>query len=158
MADLNSTIVRGNLRVTEDITSQSLELSHSGIVNGHFIIKDGSLDLSSSSAGIAFNTQTNITNIQAGWVVVSPSNSSGSTDSRTVAFKNYDKGLGNWYVVATAGAYGGAVSPEAVNVTVTNISSSGFTVKGKRLATGSTSSNPATYVYYIAIKCTQTNS
>ena len=154
MAYLNSTIVRGNLRVTDDITSPSLELSHGGIVNGHFIIKDGSLDLGSAPTGIKFNTKAAyITNIEAGSVVVSPSNSSGSTASRTVAFKDYNKGLGTWYVVATAGTYGGAVSPEAVNVTVTDISSSGFTVNGKRLAAGSPSSgNPATKVYYIAIK------
>lgn len=155
MADLNSTIVRGSLRVTDDITSPSLELSHNGIVNGHFIIKDGSLDLGSAPAGIKFNTKAAyITNIEAGSVVVSPSNSSGSTDSTTVTFKDYNKGLGTWYVVATAGNFSGAVSPDRVVVTVTNISSSGFTVKGTRLAAGSTSagSNPATYVYYIAIK------
>ena len=67
MADLNSTIVRGNLRVTDEIISSSLELSDGGIVNGHFIIKDGSLDLGSAPAGIKFNTKAAyITNIEVG--------------------------------------------------------------------------------------------
>ena len=155
MADLNSTIVRGSLRVTDDITSPSLELSHGGIVNGHFIIKNGSLDLGSAPAGIKFNKKAAyITNIEAGYTSIPIQGSSGSTGSKTVTFKDYDKGSGSWYVVATAGNYGGAISSDDVNISITSISSSGFTVKGKRLANSSTGSgsNPTTFIYYIAIK------
>ena len=99
-----------------------------------------------------FNSTSHyITNIQAGSTSINVSNSSGASGSTTVKFQDYNKGNGYWYVVATAGNAGSSIIPEAVNIAVTSITSSGFTITGKRFASGG-GGNQAIRVDYIAIK------
>ena len=108
----------------------------------------GALDLSKAANGIAFSEKTNITNMQVGSATVNIAAAAGSTGTLTVAFKNYSKGSGSWFIVATPADGNG------VNVAITYIASSGFTIKCRRLAAASASQKTAK-VYYCAIKCQQ---
>ena len=106
----------------------------------------GALDLRKAPNGIAFNEKTNITNMQAGVATVNIAAANNSTGTLTVAFKDYAKGSGSWYIVATS------ADSNPVSVSITYIASNGFTIKCRRLAAGSSSST-STKVYYCAIKC-----
>lgn len=106
----------------------------------------GALDLTKAPNGIEFNSHIDITNMQVGAATVNIAAAEGSTGTLKVVFKDYQKGSGSWYIVATPADGNG------VNVAITYIASDGFTIKCRRLsAASSTSKN--TKVYYCAIKC-----
>ena len=112
----------------------------------------GTLSLAGAPNGIQFNSKDHyITNIQVGSASINIGSSSGSSGSATVQFQDYKKGNGHWYVVATAGDAGGSILPETVNIAISDISSSGFKITGRRLTSGG-GGNPTIRVAYIAIK------
>ena len=87
--------------------------------------------------------------MQAGTATVKVSSGDeGSTGTLTVAFKNYSKGRGTWIVVANSNDFYG------VNVDITSIGSSGFTIKCRRLSAALASTN-SIKVYYLAVKVLQ---
>lgn len=106
----------------------------------------GALDLTEATNGIEFNSHINITNMQVGAATVNIAATDGSTGTLKVVFKDYQKGSGSWYIVATSADF------NPVHVSITSIGSDGFTIKCRRLAAGSSSSKN-TKVYYCAIKC-----
>ena len=109
----------------------------------------GTLSLGAAANGIMFNSTSHyITNIQAGSVSLTLSTSSGSTATSTVRFQDYNKGNGHWYIVTTVGS--STNGPETVISCVSSVSSSGFTIKVKRIA--GTNGSPSCLVDYIAIK------
>ena len=110
----------------------------------------GTLSLADATNGIKFNSSSHyITNIQAGSTAMNLSSSSGSTSTNKVSFHNYSKGNGSWYIVTTVNS--GTTYPETVISSVDVVSSTGFTIKIKRIASVS-GGNPVVGVDYIAIK------
>ena len=133
--------------VTITVNGTTHTQSNGNITLTDYYPKDGgALDLRKAANGIAFNPKVNITNMQAGVATVNIAAADKSTGTLTVAFKDYAKGSGSWYIVATS------ADSNPVNVSITYIASNGFTIKCRRMAAGSSSST-STKVYYCAIKC-----
>ena len=111
---------------------------------------NGTLSLANAPNGIMFNSSSHyITNIQAGSVSFSLSNSSGSTATNTVNFQDYSKGNGHWHIVTTVNS--STNYPESIISCVSSVSSRSFTIKAKRIASVS-GGNPTISIDYIAIK------
>ena len=112
----------------------------------------GTLNLQNSSAGISFTRDWYITNIETGSVNVNIGTASaGYTTSITATFKNYNKGLGSWYVVATVRGASPA-QPECVVAGIGDIGSTGIKIRVRKIANNSSGANPTWSVHYIAIK------
>ena len=110
----------------------------------------GTLSLEHAANGIMFNSTSHyITNIQAGSVSINLSSSSGSTATATVNFQDYSKGNGSWYIVTTVNS--STTNPESVISCVDVVTSRGFKIKAKRIASIG-GGNPTIGVDYIAIK------
>lgn len=110
----------------------------------------GTLSLAGAANGIMFNSSSHyITNIQAGSASINLSFSSGSTATTTVNFQDYSKGNGSWYIVTTVNS--STTNPESVISCVDVVTSRGFTIKAKRIASVG-GGNPTIGVDYIAIK------
>ena len=110
----------------------------------------GALDLKNSANGIKFNSKNHyMTNIQVGSASINLSSSSGSTNSSTVTFHDESKGNGSWYIVTTVNS--STTNPESVISCVDAVTSRGFTIKIKRIASVGGGS-PMVGVDYIAIK------
>ena len=106
----------------------------------------GTLDLSSSSNGIKFNTSSYyVTNMEAGSVSVSLGSSIGNEAYKNVSFHGGAKGSGSWRIVATANG----VLSDNVSIGITNVSNSGFTMWVKNVISASQRSLT---LYYIAVK------
>ena len=106
----------------------------------------GTLDLSSSSNGIKFNTSSYyVTNMEAGSVSISLGANVGNEGSKNVSFHGGSKGSGNWRIVATANG----VLSDNVSIGITNVSNTGFTIWVKNVI--SASSRTLT-LYYVAVK------
>ena len=118
--------------------------------NHNSLALTGTLDLKNSANGIKFNSKNHyVTNIQAGSTSFSLSSSSGSIATHTVNFNDYSKGNGSWYIVTTVNS--STTYPESVISCVSELTSRGFTIKAKRLASVS-GGNPTISIDYIAIK------
>ena len=110
----------------------------------------GTLSLEKAPDGIKFDSSSYyVTNMQAGYVSMNLSSSSGSTATSTVQFHDPSKGHGSWYIVTTVSSQ--TTYPESVISCVSSLSSKDFTIKVKRIASVSGGS-PTAYVHYIAIK------
>ena len=110
----------------------------------------GTLSLAKAANGIMFNSKSHyMTNIQVGSASINLSSSSGSTNSSTVTFYDESKGNGSWYIVTTINS--STTNPESVISCVDAVTSRGFTIKVKRLASVGGGS-PMIGVDYIAIK------
>ena len=106
----------------------------------------GTLDLSSSSNGIKFNTSSYyVTNMEAGSVSVSLGPSVGNEASKNVSFHGGSKGSGSWHVIAQADG----VLSDNVSIGVTSISNSGFTIWVKNVIS---SSKRTLALHYVAVK------
>ena len=143
--------------LTTSITVNGTKYNQSG---GNITIPDylkksggalnGTLSLAGAPNGIMFNSSSHyITNIQAGSTSFSLSSSSGSTATHTVNFNDYSKGNGSWYIVTTVNS--STNYPESIITCVSELTSRGFTIKAKRLASIS-GGNPTISIDYIAIK------
>lgn len=112
----------------------------------------GTLNLQNSSAGISFTRDWYITNIETGSVQINIGTAAvGYTTSITATFKNYNKGLGTWYVVATVRGASPA-QPECVVAGIGDIGSNGIKIRVRKIANNSGGGSPTWYVHYIAIK------
>ena len=110
----------------------------------------GTLSLEKAANGIMFNSKSHyMTNIQVGSVSITLSSSSGSTSTNTVNFNDYNKGNGSWYIVTTVNS--STNYPESIITCVSELTSRGFTIKAKRIASIG-GGNPTIGVDYIAIK------
>ena len=110
----------------------------------------GTLSLAGAPNGIMFNSSSHyITNIQVGCVSPTLSTSSGSTATSTVNFQDYSKGNGSWHIITTVNS--STNYPESIISCVSSVTSRGFTIKAKRLASVS-GGNPTIGIDYIAIK------
>ena len=87
--------------------------------------------------------------MQAGYVSMNVSSSSGSTATSTVKFNDPSKGHGSWYIVTTVSSQ--TTYPETVISCISSLTSKDFTIKVKRIASVS-GGNPTVHVNYIAIK------
>ena len=109
-------------------------------------VGSGTLDLSSSSNGIKFNTSSYyVTNMESGSVDVSLGASSGNEASKNVSFHGGSKGSGSWHVVAQADG----VLSDNVSVGITSISNSGFSIWVKNVISAS---KRTLRLHYIAVK------
>ena len=78
------------------VNGNSYTQSNGIITLPDYLPKDGgALDLNKAPNGIAFNSKTNITNMQAGVATVNIAAADGSTGTLSVAFKDYSKGSGS---------------------------------------------------------------
>lgn len=111
------------------------------------------LDLSSAANAIKFSGASfYVTNMEAGSIAVNIGTASaGYTTSISKTFKNYKKGNGSWYVVATVAADTPG-QPEVVVAGVSTVSSSGINIRVRKIANNSGGGNPTWYINYIAIK------
>ena len=140
--------IRNNKVIINKHLGNGVSSNYNLEVNGSMCVS-GTLDLSSSANGIRFGNDYNVTNIEAGSTSFNVSNYSGATGTITVSFHNYNKGYGNWYVVANAYDPGGT-DPSGLTVAISSIGPSGCTIKVRRNT--SASGNPAVGIYYVAIK------
>ena len=124
--------------------------------NHNSLALTGTLDLKNSTNGIRFTSSDKtayyVTNIESGSVTLSGMNQASSGTRRTISVNFHDggKGSGSWYVVATAKG-SSSTFPEYVNVGITSISNSGFTISARKIASSSGGS-PDLDVNYVAIK------
>ena len=110
----------------------------------------GTLSLEKAPDGIKFDSSSYyVTNMQAGYVSMNLSSSSGSTATHTVNFNDPSKGHGSWYIVTTVNSQ--TTYPESVISCISSLSSKDFTIKVKRIASVG-GGNPIVNVNYIAIK------
>lgn len=110
----------------------------------------GTLSLEKAPDGIKFDSSSYyVTNMQAGYVTMNLSSSSGSTATSTVKFNDPGKGHGSWYIVTTVNS--STSYPESVISCISSLSSKDFTIKAKRIASVG-GGNPTIGVNYIAIK------
>lgn len=106
----------------------------------------GTLDLSSSSNGIKFNTSSYyVTNMEAGSVSLSLGANAGNEASKNVSFHGGSKGSGKWRIVAQADG----VLSDNVSIGITNVSDSGFTIWVKNVISAS---KRTLTLYYVAVK------
>ena len=87
--------------------------------------------------------------MQASYVSMTLSSSSGSTATNTVKFNDPSKGHGSWYIVTTVNS--NTSYPESIISCISSLTSKDFTIKVKRIASVSGGS-PTVFVNYIAIK------
>lgn len=143
--------------LTTSITVNGTKYNQS---NGNITIPDylpktggqltGTLSLEKAPDGIKFDSSSYyVTNMQAGYVSMNLSSSSGSTATSTVKFNDPIKGNGSWYIVTTVNS--STTYPESVITCVSSLTSKDFTIKAKRIASVG-GGNPIIGVNYIAIK------
>ena len=106
----------------------------------------GTLDLSSSSNGIKFNTSSYyVTNMEAGTVSVNINAAVGNEAYTTVSFHGGTKGSGKWHIVVIALG----IHCNSVSIGTDKISNTGFAIWVRNVYSASKRSLT---LYYIAVK------
>ena len=109
-------------------------------------IGTGTLDLSSSSNGIKFNTSSYyVTNMEAGTVSVNINAAVGNEAYTTVSFHGGTKGSGKWHIVVIALG----VHCNSVSIGTDKISNTGFAIWVRNVYSAS---KRQLTLYYIAVK------
>lgn len=111
------------------------------------------LDLSSAANAIKFSGASfYVTNMEAGSIAINIGTAAtGYTTSVSKTFKNYKKGNGSWYVVATVAADTPG-QPEVVIAGISTVGPSGINIRVRKIANNSGGGSPTWYINYIAIK------